>query len=240
MSLVTNGKPVTIHQLRSRWKPHKQRLLAARPDHPLPIRIHRACSWLSVVENMGDKPDYDSALIHQWIAFNALYGQWDDQRREPKPDRECWRRFLDRILSLDTDGHVGEVLTGQRRLVMDLLDDEYLSSFFWQEPSPRRAGQSRKAKYDAQTWYIERNWTMVLDRLLERVYLLRCQLVHGAATHGSKLNRRALHRCSGLLSALLPAVLLVLIDRGPDEDWGTMCYPPIEAQEPGLTRNRPR
>lgn len=230
----------TVRQLRSRWKPHKERLLAAKSDHPFPIRIHRACSWLSVVENMGEKPDYDLALISQWVAFNALYGQWDDQRREPMPDRECWRRFLDRILKLDSDGHVATVLEGQRRLVMDLLEDEHLSGFFWQEPGPRRAGQSRKAKYDSQTWYIERNWTMILDRLLERIYLMRCQLVHGAATHSSKLNRAALHRCSGMLGALLPAVLVVLIDRGADEDWGTMCYPPLEQQQSGGLNGRPR
>ena len=75
---------------------------------------------------------------------------------------------------------------------MSLLEDEYLSSFFWQDPSDKRASKSKKAKYDARTWYIEKRWTMILD--LERVYLMRCQLVHGAATHGGKLNRTSLRR----------------------------------------------
>ena len=68
---------------------------------------------------------------------------------------------------------------------------------------------------------------MILDRLLERVYLMRCQLIHGAATYGGKLNRTSLLRSVTLMGHLLPAVLLVWIDRGSGEVWGTMCYPPL-------------
>jgi len=68
----------------------------------------------------------------------------------------------------------------------------------------------------------------VLDRLLDRIYLLRCQLVHGAATFGSKLNRAALQRCNRMLEHLLAAMVIVIIDHGADEDWGLMCYPPLK------------
>jgi hypothetical protein len=51
--------------------------------------------------------------------------------------------------------------------------------------------------------------------------------MHGAATHGGKLNRDSLRRCSIMLGHLLQAALLVLIDHGSDEDWGEMCYPPL-------------
>ena len=46
-----------------------------------------------------------------------------------------------------------------------------------------------------------------LDRLLDRVYFIRCQLVHGAATHASSLNRTALRRCKTMLGHLLEATL---------------------------------
>ena len=68
-----------------------------------------------------------------------------------------------------------------------------------------------------------------LERLLERIYLMRCQLVHGAATYGGKLNRASLRHCVTMLGHLLPAILLVLIDYGVDEDWGIMCYPPTQS-----------
>ncbi len=161
--MATNEpSPPTVRQLRRRWKPHKEHLLASQSDHPTPIRFHRACSWLARVEQLDDDADYDFALLCQWTAFNALYGQWDSKAREPKPNRASWRAFLDKILVLDSDGHVSGTLTENKRLVMSLLEDEYLSSFFWQDPSDKRASQSKKAKYDARTWYIEKRWTMIL------------------------------------------------------------------------------
>lgn len=184
---------------------------------------------------MGERPDYDMALLSQWIAFNSLYGQWDPVRQEPLPDRDCWRRFLSRILAMDASSHVADMLRDQRKLVMLILDDEYLSGYFWQEPTSKRAGQSKKAKYDAQTWYIEGNWTMISDRVLDRIYLMRCQLVHGAATHHSQLNRAALHRCSQMLGKYLLAIMTVFIDHGADHDWGVMCYPPLSNGQGGKT-----
>ena len=71
------------------------------------------------------------------------------------------------------------------------------------------------------------DYILILDRLLERIHFLRCQLVHGASTHNSKLNRTAVEHCSTMLGHLLPAFLLVLIDHGYEEDWGRLCYPPV-------------
>ena len=218
----------TVHDLRRRWKPHKERLAALGGEQPTAIRFHRACSWMARVEQMSDGQDHDLGLVSLWIAFNSLYGQWDSQKREPKPDRESWHRFIDRILRLDRNGCVSAALQEHKRLVMAVLEDEYLSGFFWQEPSTKRAGQARKAAFNAQTWYIERRWAMVLDEILDRVYLMRCQLVHGAATYGGKLNRTSLKRCVMMMQRLLPALLLVWIDHGADEDWGPMCYPPVK------------
>ena len=218
----------SVRDLRRRWKPHKERL-AAGGEQPTSIRFHRACSWMARVEEIPEGQDHDLGLVGFWIAFNSLYGQWDAQKREPRPDRESWRAFVDRILKLDRDGYVTGALQEHKRLVMSLLEDEYLSSFFWQEPCAKRAGQSKKAAHNAQTWYIEQRWTMVLDEILARVYLMRCQLVHGAATYGSTLNRTSLKWCVMMMQRLLPAMLLVWIDHGADEDWGPMCYPPVKA-----------
>jgi hypothetical protein len=231
---------LTVHDLRRRWKPHKARLAAKGGEQPTAIRFHRACSWLARVEEMPDGQDHDLGLLSLWIAFNSLYGQWDSCKREPRPDRESWRLFIDRILKLDGDGHVTAALQEHKRLVMALLDDEYLSGHYWREPSIERGRKVRKAAYNAQTWYIERRWTMVLDEILARVYVMRCQLVHGAATYGGKLNRTSLRRCVMMMQRLLPALLLVWIDRGADADWGPMCYPPLNmlrkaASDPGTS-----
>lgn len=217
----------TVRDLRRCWKPHKERLSAGGGEQPTSIRFHRACSWIDRVEKNAECEDYDVDLVCLWIAFNSLYGQWDEKTREPRPDRERWRAFVDSILRLDETGYVAASLVEHKRLVMTLLEDEYLSSYFWKEPGAKRAGQSKKSKYNAQSWYIEKRWVKVLDELLERLYLMRCQLVHGAATHTGKLNRTSLTRCAWMMQRLLPAFLMVWIEHGADEDWGPMCYPPL-------------
>ncbi len=90
-----------------------------------------------------------------------------------------------------------------------------------------RMHRATKARFEARTWYVDARWGLLVERLIERIYLMRCQLVHGAATFGGKLNRPSLDRCTRMLRHLLAAVLLVIIDHGADEDWGEMCYPPI-------------
>jgi hypothetical protein len=218
----------SVRDLRRRWKPKKQKLLAELSDHSTCVRLHRTFSWLQRCEAATDSADADLQLMCLWIAFNGLYGQWHQTRREPMPDRPSWQSFLTRILQLDSTGHAKAMLTAQRDLVMSILDDEYLSNYFWEEPSDLRASKSKKSKFDARTWYVEGRWGMILERVVERIYLLRCQLVHGASTFGGKLNRATLQRCVTMLQHVLQAALLVIIDHGDGEYWGDMCYPPIE------------
>lgn len=220
----------TVRDLRRKWKPHKERLNEIEAEHPTNIRFHRSCSWLQRAEQIIEKHDLDLAILSQWVAFNSLYGQWEDETRVPVSDTVCWRDFLDRMLKLDGSNYIVDALMENKPLVMSIFDDEFLSRYFWQEPTDARASKSKKTKYDARTWYLQGSWTMVLDRLIERIYLLRCQLVHGAATFNSSLNRTATRRCSQMMDHLLRAFLSVWIDHGADEDWGIMCYPPMRSK----------
>ena len=70
------------------------------------------------VEAMPEDQDHDLGLVRLWIAFNSLYGRWDSGKREPKPDRESRRLFIDRILKLDRDGHVAAMLQEHKRLAL--------------------------------------------------------------------------------------------------------------------------
>ncbi len=223
--------PMDVHALRKRFKPHKTRLLAMQDGHPTAVRLHRAFSWMARCENVIDSADADLVLVCQWIAFNALYGRWDAQRREPMPDGLTWRHFVTELVKIDQTDVIGQTLRDHREPVMATLSDEYLSSYFWEDPGVVRAGKSRKARFDAQTWYIDARWGLLLDRLLERIYLLRCQLVHGAATFGGRLNRKSLTRSVDLMRHLLAAFIVVLIDNGCDRDWGDMCYPPLDGSK---------
>ena len=164
------------------------------------------------------------------MALNSLYGQWNSLAGMAVGDRESWRVFLERVVELDADGRIRCVLTDHQRLVRSILEDAYLSDLFWQEPDIAPASNSRRMRSHAQVWYLEKRWKIILEHVVERIYLMRCQLIHGAATFGGKLNRRSLRHCSTMLEHLLPSLLTVLIDHGADEDWGIICYPPVEPE----------
>lgn len=221
-----SAETISVRELRRLWKPHKERLQGADAENSTNVRFHRACSWLARAETAGDD-DLDVGVLCRWIAFNALYGQWDHAEREPVADIVCWKHFIERMLELDRSGHIEAALADHKSLVMAIFDDEFLSRYFWQDPTDKRANQSRKTKFEARTWFLQGNWLMILDRLLERIYFLRCQLAHGASTCNSSLNRTALRRCSTAFDRLLRAFLLVWIHHGADENWGMMCYPPL-------------
>jgi hypothetical protein len=209
----------TVQVLLRIWRPHKQRLEQLDGEHPTNIRFHRAGSWLQRVEQIDTNDDQDLALVGRWIAFNALYGQWDEAKGQAIPDSQCWPSFCDRILALDREGRIAEVLIEQRRpLVTYILKNEYLTRVL-----PRTAAP------DTGLWYRERKWRKILNRLIKRIYFVRSQLVHGAATYNSLLTRLLVGRCSTMLGHLVPAILLVWIEHGADEDWGPMCYPPVRS-----------
>jgi len=218
-----------VRDLRRRWKPVKERLFTQRQDHPTIIRFHRACSWMQHAQGMA-ADDLDTKLTCQWIAFNALYGQWDARLAEPMPDRACWRLFCNQILSLDKDQLIAGLLEEHKTLVLKILDDAYLASFFWRDPSITRAQQTTRKRRDASMQYVEKRWGVILECVLENVYFLRCQLIHGAATYQSDLNRTSLKHCSIFMNHFLPAVLTIWTDHGADHDWGVMCYPPVHGR----------
>ncbi len=57
---------------------------------------------------------------------------------------------------------------------------------------------------------MEKRWLELLHLALDRVYLLRGQIV----TRGSSLNRAVLRQCSQGLEGLLPPILHLAIEHG--------------------------
>jgi hypothetical protein len=58
------------------------------------------------------------------------------------------------MLTLDESSFIADALVDNKPLVMSIFDDEFLSRYFWQEPSGKRASRSKKTKYDARTWFL--------------------------------------------------------------------------------------
>jgi hypothetical protein len=183
---------------------------------------------LACARRAGHSAALDLRFLCQWVAFNALFGQWNQALQEPVAENQCWRTFVVRMVKRDQGGQIATALTHNRPLVMSIFEDEFLSRHFWQEPTGKGDGHSRKTMFNARTWFIERRWLLILERLFERMHFLCCQMVHGASTFKGSLNRAAIDRCSQAMDHLLRAFLRVWIDFGSDEDWGPLCYPPLK------------
>jgi hypothetical protein len=63
--------------------------------------------------------------------------------------------------------------------------------------------------------------------VLDRLYTVRNQLIHGGATYQSKVNRSQVKDASEILSFLVPLIIDIMITN-INEDWGTINYPVIE------------
>src|SRR5262245_2573396 len=72
------------------------------------IRVHRSLSWFERAIDTDPEDQPDGRLLYGWIAFNALYGRWDNQAGFAAPDMGAWRDFLGTVLQQDVDESIGE------------------------------------------------------------------------------------------------------------------------------------
>jgi hypothetical protein len=188
------------------------------------IRIWRGLSWLERAESAG-RDDPDGQFIALWIAFNAIYGRLE-VAGQAAGERQSWQAFLAEIVRLDTQDWLGEVLWRLKTPVLRLIDSRFLFRPFW-------SGQDnwnkllRQSTTEALVHFANHHTTAVFQELFERLYVLRQQVFHGAATQGSKLNRPTLRSGLAIMAEVLPTMVDVMIAAGPGVEWGEVCFPPV-------------
>lgn len=189
------------------------------------IRVHRSLSWFERALELDPQTQPDGRLLYAWIAFSSLYGTWDSAAGYPLRDSECRKAFVDMLFGIDRAGLLGERIAALEPDVLWLLENKFLDPRFWKDPE--KPGNIRAKYHLAQRLYGEGRWGEIAEHTLDRIAVLRGQIVHGAATRGSSLNRESLNRCRAVLEALLPVVLQLIIEHRADDDWPPLCYPPI-------------
>jgi len=210
------------------WQPRLEALQAISDRHPTAIRVHRALTWLAEAEV---SPLEDVQLMLRWVSLNALYGQWNRTDGVPAGDRASLTDFVSRVWAAGAgteSARLPRLMEDHRDLVLEILDNNWLTGWFWRDPSVSRADSRTPDRRGAPMLYAEGKHEMLFDRTLGYVYFLRCQLIHGAATANSGMNRASVEACNRFLAAALSAVLEVIIRHGSDLDWGPACYPPVD------------
>ena len=192
------------------------------------IRLHRAISWIKAAEEQ--EKNQDLRLICLWVAANSLYAM-DEARFEAMAERERFADFVDRLVALDTEERLYNLLwnkfSGPVRL---LVENKYVYSPFWDfqrgEARDWEKGFTRSIA-DANKALSNKNVNYLLRIVLDRLYVLRNQLIHGGATYKSSVNRAQVRDGGNLLTALLPVIieLMMINSKSP---WGKIYFPPLD------------
>ncbi len=198
----------------------------------LRLRVHRAISWIQRAELAAVDNDPDVAFTCYWIAFNAAYAE-DTERSAEVAARDLFRDYIDRILRLDDDGVIyGAIWNRFARRVQDMLENRYVYEPFWKHVNGVPANHNWEERLQRELRAINlapsgQKTDMLLASLFDRLYVLRNQILHGAATWNSSVNRDQVEDGAALMAFLIPAFVNVMMAH-PDEPWGANYYPVVD------------
>jgi hypothetical protein len=208
----------------------KKRCLATNNVHQnWQIRVHRALSWLVRALEFPEE-ELEAKFLFLWIALNSLYSRWNQGINAPDADSHARSDFLDRVCRMDAR-LVALTLHQHHGLIKRILADPYLSAVFWRDPNhPKAKGWATEDMHRLDCHLKNREYATVLRQVLDRLFVLRGQIVHGASTRGSRWNRAALRYGAQTLQRIVPVLLHVVIENGCGDDWPELCYPPEPQQ----------
>ncbi len=219
-----SAHPVAVDDLDAR----AEALAEVLPD-AMNLRLHRALSWLKRAEQERD--DEDVRFILLWISFNAAYAREVDS--ESEPELACLRAYFASLVQLDLGKRIRDAVIERFRTgVHQLVDNRYLFAPFWKHYGGEEGYEDWATGFSKQRrevgFYLDSGATVrVLMTLFGRLYMLRNQLLHGAATWRGRINREQVTCGTSVLGWLTPIFLDIML-ANPTHDWGEPRYPPVE------------
>lgn len=193
----------------------------------LSLRVHRALSWLHRAEQERDK-DVDAEFIFLWISFNAAYVNVHTNETRCNT-RENYTQFFNRLLKYDVDGYFyNHVWDHYPRAIRSLLDNQYVFQPFWDSVNGITEPDAWIASFEAakrvsNKALADQDTLTSLSIVMDRLYTLRNQLIHGGATWNGGLNRTQLRDAASFMRDLMPIVLMFMMENGSDV-WGEAIY----------------
>lgn len=193
------------------------------------VRLHRALSWLKAAEEHSENEDI--AFISLWVAFNACYGI-DDSEVKILSERDQFQEFLNRLVNHDKDKLIYNCLWTQfSGPVKALIKNPYLFKPFWDAQSEGGDESIWKHRFDksstvAMSFLSKQDVPGLMSVVLDRLYILRNQIMHGGATYQSQVNRTQITDGRNMLLVLMPIIIEIMMN-SEGEDWGEIYYPVI-------------
>ncbi len=191
------------------------------------IRLHRAISWLKAAEENGENPD--TQFIFLWICFNSCYSI-DKIGTLNNSERKSLHDFIVKLVALDIEKQIFNLFwqkySGPIRL---LIQNKFVYRLFWDYQRGDVSEWQREFErsiVQADTYLAKQDVVNLLEIVIDRLYVLRNQIIHGGATFKSKLNRRQLRDANNILLFIVPTMInLMLVNH--HQSWGEIYYPAV-------------
>ncbi|MCB1615638.1 MAG: hypothetical protein KDI30_06465, partial [Pseudomonadales bacterium] len=145
--------------------------------------------------------------------------------------RKSFKQFIQQLVELDSDRHFYNCLwKNYSGFVRSLIENRFVFSPFW---GSHYAGnhdwedsyeRSKKAAFNALA---NERVSVLLEIVLDRLYVLRNQLMHGGATYQSQVNRSQVKDGCRMMTELLPVIITIMMQHA-DKGWGQIYYPVIK------------
>jgi hypothetical protein len=167
-------------------------------------------------------------FISLWISFNACYAV-DINGLNSKSEKAKLREFTTSLVRFDKTRLYNlfwEKFSGSIKI---LIENKFVFEKFWEYT--RGESDDYQVVFDksithATNCLSKQNIEGLLEVVLERLYTLRNQLIHGGATYNSKLNRTQLRDACNIMQLLVPIIIDIMLEN-KEHNWGEIAYPVV-------------
>lgn len=204
----------------------KQDLRARRDDFTQvhSTRLHRSLSWLKAAGEQLQADNVDQAFINLWISFSACFYIEGEESIDP---------FIEKLVALDDQQRIYTCLWSEYSgSVKALIKNPYVFAEFWQAQRLKgEQGEAWRISFDqssveALNCLSRKKVAPLFSIVLDRLYVLRNQVLQGGATYQSQVNREQVGDGVALLSSIMPIIISIMLNSS-QEDWGKIAYPVI-------------
>ena len=190
------------------------------------VRCYRCTSWFKKAADCikSDPGDLDAAFVFYWIAFNALYGQPTDLKKQDERQGD-WNDILKFLGLMTKYGRVfiEPVLRKAKEDGQKIQDNQFLCKQCWVRWNEKKLFSKEQRLSELCQ---ERSRDDLCD-LFHRLYVLRNQIFHGCSSDRSAKNRESIAPAVIIMRALVPVFREIVRHYGHREDFmRTLSYPP--------------
>ena len=197
-------------------------------------RLHRSLSWLKAAGEQLQTENIDQAFINLWISFSACFYIEGEEPITP---------FIEKLVALDDQQRIYACLWNEySNSVKALIKNPYVFAEFWQ--AQRLKGEQKEgfevgaeeldawrssfdqSSVEALNYLSRKKVAPLFSIVLDRLYVLRNQVLQGGATYQSRVNRDQVTDGVALLSSIMPIIISIML-HSSEEDWGEIAYPVI-------------